>query len=138
MEQQDNMIYRSIILLRRVCMFWYFNNFNRLEPKLGSFTYTIQPGDNLYRIAKNYNTTMEILSKFNYIPDPQRIFPGRKLIIPYSPPEAIIYTVQPGDTLYGIARKFGTFVQNLIDFNYLDNPNLIFAGQHLVVTASLR
>lgn len=119
-------------------MFWYFNKLNRLEPKLGSFTYTIQSGDNLCRISRNFNTTIEILRKFNYIPEPQWIFPGRQIVIPYSPPEAIIYIVQPGDTLYDIARKYGTHVENLVDFNYLDDPDLIFTGQSLVVTASLR
>jgi LysM repeat protein len=37
-----------------------------------------------------------------------------------------------------IAIRYGTFVQNLIDFNYLVNPGLIYPGQQLVVTASLR
>ncbi|MCX8131233.1 MAG: LysM peptidoglycan-binding domain-containing protein [Clostridia bacterium] len=119
-------------------MNWETNNQARLVPKLGSFNYTVQPGDNLFRIARNFNTTIEILRKFNYIPTPQLIFPGRQLIIPYSPAEAIIYTVQPGDTLSDIARKFGTYVQNLVDFNYLDDPDLILVGQNLVVTASLR
>lgn len=119
-------------------MSYYFSNMNRPVPKLGSFTYTIQPGDTLYRISRNFNTTVEILLKFNNIPAPQWIFPGRQLVIPYSPPEAIIYVVRPGDTLYGIARRYGTFIQNLIDFNYLDDPNKIYVGQSLVVTESLR
>lgn len=107
-------------------------------PILGSFNYTVRPGDTLYGIAHTYNTTVSILLKFNYIPNPNLIYPGRVIVIPISPPEAIIYTVKPGDTLYAIAKKYGTFVKNLVDFNYLDNPNLIYPGQQLVVTPSLK
>jgi len=98
----------------------------------------VEPGDTLAGIARNFNTTIDILRKFNNIPDPDYIFVGQKITVPYSPPEAIIYTVRPGDTLFTIARRFDTYVQNLIDFNYLEEPDLIFPGQQLVVTASLR
>jgi len=109
-----------------------------LQPQLGAFVYVVEPGDTLYEIARKFNTTIDILRKFNNIPNPDFIFIGQKITVPYSPPEAIIYTVKPGDTLYSIARKYQTYVQNLIDFNYLDNPDLIYPGQQLVVTASLR
>lgn len=60
------------------------------------------------------------------------------VVIPMSPPEAIIYTVKRGDSLYSIARKYGTYVSNLIKFNYLYPPYIIYPNQQLVVTASLR
>ena len=43
------------------------------------------------------------------------------------------YTVQRGDTLYGIALKFGTTVQELVELNQIENPNLIFPGQILKI-----
>lgn len=104
----------------------------------GTLTYTVAPGDKLYTIAHNYNTTIANILKFNHIPNPDLIFVGQKIIIPMSPPEAIIYTVVKGDTLYSIAKKYDTFVINLIKFNYLSPPYLIYPGQELVVTASLR
>ena len=117
-----------------------YTHWNRptLQPALGSFNYTIEPGDTLYGIARKFNTTVDILLKFNPLPNPNLIYPGRVLLIAESPPEAIIYTVQPGDTLYSIARRYGTFINNLVRFNYLTNPNLIYPGQQLVVTASLK
>ena len=105
---------------------------------LGTITYTVVPGDTLFRIARNFNTTIENILKFNYIPNPNLIYPGQIIIIPLSPPEAIIYTVRPGDSLYLIAQRFGTSVNNLITFNYLTPPYIIYPGQQLVVTASLR
>jgi len=105
---------------------------------LGTVTHTVVAGDTLYGIARNYNSTMANILKFNYIPNPNLIYVGQQIVIPLSPPEAIIYTVRPGDSLYLIAVRFGTQVQNLIDFNYLVPPYIIYPGQQLVVTASLR
>ena len=43
------------------------------------------------------------------------------------------YTVQPGDTLSGIARWYGVSVHALAQANHISNPNLIFAGQTLCI-----
>ena len=104
----------------------------------GILIYTVVPGDNLYTISHNYNSTVENILKFNNILNPNLIHPGQKITIPLSPPEAILYTVKPGDTLYHIAMRYGTFVNNLILYNYLTPPYIIYPKQQLVVTASLR
>jgi len=105
---------------------------------LGTFTYIVQPGDSLYRIAINFNTTVSNILVFNNIPNPALIYPGTIIVIPQSPPEAIIYTVRSGDTLYAIAQRFGTRVDTIVMFNYIGNPDLIYPGQQLVIAASLR
>lgn len=104
----------------------------------GTLDYTVESGDTLYVIARNYNSTVANILKFNAIPNPDIIFPGQRIQIPLSPPEAIIYTVKSGDTLYLIAKKFGTYLDNLIRFNYLEPPYIIYPNQQLVVTASLK
>lgn len=109
-----------------------------LRPELGSFVYIVEPGDTLYAIANKFNTTIPIIRHFNPTLNPNVIYVGQPIFIAESPPEAIIYTVRPGDTLYSIALKHGTTVQNLIAFNYLDPMDFIYPGQRLVVTASLR
>ena len=43
------------------------------------------------------------------------------------------YTVQPGDTLSGIARWYGVFVHALAHANHIANPNRIYAGQTLCI-----
>lgn len=45
--------------------------------------------------------------------------------------ESIFYTIQAGDTLSSIARKYGTTVQELATINNISNPNLIYPGQRL-------
>jgi LysM repeat protein len=43
------------------------------------------------------------------------------------------YVVQPGDTLFAIALRFGTPAADIAAANNLSNPNLIFVGQRLVI-----
>jgi len=48
--------------------------------------------------------------------------------------EGVTYTVKKGDTLWGIARKFGVALQELIAANpQIRNPNLIYAGDRVVI-----
>lgn len=43
------------------------------------------------------------------------------------------YVVQPGDTLFAIAQRFGTTVQAIVQANNITNPNLITVGQVLII-----
>jgi len=43
------------------------------------------------------------------------------------------YVVQPGDTLFGIARQFGVSMEEIAAANNIINPNLIFVGQSLTI-----
>jgi LysM repeat protein len=107
-------------------------------PYFGTLEYKVVRGDSLFKIARDFNTTIENILKFNNIPNTNMIYVDQIITIPLSPPEAIIYTVKPGDTLYNIALKFGTSVTNLIKYNYLMPPYIIYPGHQLVVTASLK
>ena len=46
---------------------------------------------------------------------------------------AFPYTVEPGDTLSALARRFGTTVQAIVNANNIPNPDLIHVGQVLEI-----
>lgn len=95
-------------------------------------TYIVQPGDTLSAIAARYGTTYQNLAVINNIADPNRIYPGQEIRIdgtaPTSNASEEYYTIQSGDTLSGIAAKFGTTWQCLAEINGIDTPDLIHPG----------
>ena len=71
--------------------------------------------------------------------NPNLIFPGQVLIVSEEGEngngngETVTYTVVRGDTLSGIAARFGTTVAELVRLNGIADPNLIFPGQILII-----
>ena len=111
-------------------------------PSLG--TYTVQIGDTLSGIASRFGTTYQVLAALNGIPNPDLIRVGQVLqltgIAPATPASAAsesTYTVRAGDTLSGIAAKFGTSYQAVAALNGIANPNIIHPGQVLKVSGSV-
>jgi len=109
-----------------------------VPPSTRPKVHIVQPGENLFRIALGYGTTVDAIAQANDIVNPWFIYVGQKLIIPStgapSPgPTPKTYVVQPGDTLYSIAVRYNTTVQALMVANNLASPNLIFVGQILKV-----
>ncbi len=97
--------------------------------------YTVRPGDTLWTIAQRYGTTVATLASLNQIQHPDLIFPGQTLRIPIQS-AAAQYTVQPGDTLWAIARQYHTSVETLVQLNRISNPDLIYPGQVLTLSAA--
>jgi len=98
------------------------------------FYYTVRPGDNLFRIALRFGTTIQAIAQANGIVNPRLIRVGQVLWIPSSSSVTpTVYIVRRGDTLYSIARRFGTTYQVLAAVNGLHNPRLIYAGQRLII-----
>lgn len=105
--------------------------------------YTVKKGDTLSAIAKKYNTTVENIMKANpSIKNPNKIYVGQVIQIPVKTmqestsavkEEKVYHTVQRGETLSGIARKYGTNYLKIAALNGIVNPNRIFVGQKLRV-----
>jgi LysM repeat protein len=55
---------------------------------------------------------------------------------PASQSGTVVHTVQPGETLSSIARRYGTTWQAIAQANGIQNPNQIYAGQKLKITTS--
>lgn len=120
-----------------------------------SSPYVVQKGDTLYRISRICGATVEAIQAANGLTD-ATIHVGQQLIIPggsavsaaptntggapsATPAPASTsggtYIVQRGDTLYKIARKYGTTVDALRAANGLSG-NIIHTGQVLVIPGS--
>lgn len=96
--------------------------------------YTVQPGDTLTRIAARFGTTVGAIVEANGLTNPNLIYVGQVLVIPAgvsAPSPERVHVVQPGETLYRIALRYGTTVERLMALNGLNNPNRIFVGQVL-------
>lgn len=98
-------------------------------------TYVVQSGDTLSGIADRFNTSVESLVELNNIEDPNLIYSGQELKLSSDSDNnnEIYYAVLPGDTLSGIADRYGTTYQEIAEMNGIDNPNLIYPGQYLRV-----
>lgn len=96
--------------------------------------YKVKQGDNLDKIAKMYETTVNLLVEWNDIPDPNVIPAGERLTVSVSNhPHDTHYTTRSGDTLSGIAEKYETTVNKLVQWNNIQNPDDIPVGKKLIV-----
>ncbi|WP_206796612.1 LysM peptidoglycan-binding domain-containing protein [Amycolatopsis sp. MtRt-6] len=100
-------------------------------PAPAEENYTVRSGDTLSGIAARFGTTVAALAALNGIANPNLIYAGQKLRIRGTPPSDRRYQIKPGDTLSGIARRFGTTVAALAARNGIADPNRIYAGQWL-------
>lgn len=107
---------------------------------LSTIAYTVKKGDTLSEIAKEYGTTVNEIASLNNISNPNIIYVGQYLVIPTTSnaniSTATTYTVKNGDTLSGIANKFGTTYQKLAEINGISDPNKIYAGQVLKIVGT--
>lgn len=112
------------------------------EPSPASVSHTVVWGDTLFGLAQRYGTTVDAIVRVNNLPNENYIRVGQVLQIPRgdqpvgvpaAPGGTVSYTVQPGDTLYGIASRYGTTVQAIAQANGVVNPAFIRVGQQLSI-----
>lgn len=98
-------------------------------------TYTVKRGDTLYSISREYNIPIDTLISLNNLTSPALKI-GQILKLTSDSKESLedteIYQVKRGDTLYNIASKFNTTVDNLKNINNLTS-NTLTIGQNLLV-----
>lgn len=111
-------------------------------------THVIQPGDNLSRVAQRYNVDPAVLAAANGITDPNRILLGQSLVIPSGTgqvaaaamPDALpgaggYHSVAAGESLSVIAQRYGMSMDDLMRLNRIANPNTVYIGQRLRLSA---
>ena len=97
--------------------------------------YTVKKGDNLYTLARQFNTSETVIVNLNNLKS-NVLNIGQVLKIPIiistNEIKDEIYTVKSGDSLYSIARKYNTTVNNLKKKNNLTS-DLLSIGQKLII-----
>ncbi len=110
-----------------------------------TFPYTVQEGDTLGSIALRFETDIETLRELNNL-DSDSLGVGQLIYVPYTEgivapglptptPGPFLYTVQPGDTLSGLAAQFGVdpiAIQEANAANLLD-PNNLAVGTTILI-----
>jgi LysM repeat protein len=113
--------------------------------------YVVKKGDTLSKIASKYSTTIAKIKTRNnlksdaiyvnqvlYIPSagktstPSTTEPGSSSK-PVTSWPSVTYTVKSGDTLGGIAKKFGTTIAKLMKYNYMDSGEWLNASQKIAI-----
>ena len=107
--------------------------------------HVVQPNETLYSIAQMYNLTLEEIRELNRLAD-DKIFPCMKVytkvkvtanvsddLVARDVPEYLIHVVQPGETIYQIAIKYGYTVDKFKEINGLES-NMINVGQKLKIS----
>jgi membrane-bound lytic murein transglycosylase D len=102
-------------------------------------THRVKSGENLSVIASHYHVSVAELQRWNNISDPRTLSAGAELIVFYTPVEkttpagTIEHTVQQGDSLWSIARKYRVRVNDLKVWNDLGTDNTLQPGQSISV-----
>ena len=92
----------------------------------------VEPGENVYSIAQEYNISPRNLISNNGLINPDRLVPGQSLIILV--PETV-HEVAEGETLYSISRYYNTTPWEIMRNNpFLGGRYTIIPGQELVIS----
>jgi murein DD-endopeptidase MepM/ murein hydrolase activator NlpD len=101
-------------------------------------TVTAGRHDTLKSIADKHGVPVEALAKLNHLKKPYRIHRGQKIRLPAAPAEERVaeerqttYRVQGGDTLYSIARRFGTDARTLAELNGMSADDRLTVGRRI-------
>jgi len=104
----------------------------------GDTLYTVQSGDTIFSLAQNFGTTAEAIRSVNPGIDSDRLIAGMTLCMPMMPPlicppSTFCYIIQAGDTLFSLARRFGTTVEAILRVNPGIHPEHLHIGQVICI-----
>ena len=118
--------------------------FPGLAPAAALANVVVKPGETLSEIADRHGVSLTRLMQANGITNPNLVVAGQSLRLPGSSAagagssSGASVTVQPGDTLSDIADRQGISLNQLMQANGITNPDMVVAGQKLVLPGSRR
>ena len=102
------------------------------ERPFEPFVYRVRPGDTLIDVAWRLGIDVDtIVNNNGSLVDADRIRIGEELLV--LPISGLLYQVEDGDTLSGIAEKFGLDLDPILEFNYLESTSAIELGKDLIL-----
>ena len=109
-----------------------------VEKEENTISYTVQKGDSLYSIARKYSTTIDKIKDLNNLTT-NLLSIGQVLLIPTDTNLETTYTVQKGDSLYSIAKKYDTTVDRLKQLNNLKSnfQCYFFCFQYIILNRTI-
>ncbi|NVK22380.1 MAG: LysM peptidoglycan-binding domain-containing protein [Kangiellaceae bacterium] len=116
----------------------FFATLDKNQQRRRYQTYKVQSGDSLWKVAKKFNVTTAELIRWNQINKKSVLKIGQPLKIwpkgntSYASNKTT-YTVQSGDSLYTIARKFKVKIEQITQWNRLNKKSYIKPGQVLTI-----
>lgn len=94
--------------------------------------HTVQPGESLWEISREYNIPYQSIAEANGINPPYRLVPGENL---YIPSVAKRHIVRPGESLWSISQLYDVSIDTLTDVNNIPPSQIIYPGQVLIIPA---
>lgn len=108
-----------------------------VKPKPTTSTYKVKSGDTLSGIASKYKTTVANLQKLNGIKNANHIQVGQVLKVTGTAKKQAstskFHVIKSGDTVSGLASKYGSTQAQIKSWNKLKDVNKIYIGQKLRV-----
>ena len=99
--------------------------------------YLIRYGDTLSTIARKFNTKEQTILELNNIPFPDMIREGKEIIVPIKKEKYFeYYTIEKGDNLYSIARRYNINPDLLAILNGLNSEDYIYPNQQILIPKS--
>ncbi len=98
--------------------------------------YTVKKGDNLYSIANKYHISLENLINYNE-QGSTLLQIGQQLLIPVNNKNNnyISYVIKPGDTLYNVAKRYQTTVDEIKKLNNFEQ-NMLKIGEIILIPST--
>lgn len=110
------------------------------KDKNKAIHYRIKKGDTISHIAKKHKVSMKKIITDNNLKNPDLIFPNQvlEIIVDFtysvtSTGKNTTYIVKRGDTLTRIARIYNVTISNLVTWNNIKNPNLIYPNERIII-----
>ena len=132
--------YESIFYLpiEKAELFNSNNNEFKKTNDINWLTHEIVNGDNLWSLARKYDTEVSIIKQVNYLQS-NLLKPGSNLLIPVSKNDNEYFVpfemhiVSEGDSIWSISRKYNISVDDIIEMNNLDPNKFLQLGQQLSI-----